>query len=130
MYYYYRLDALLEEEGHVVLRLPPYHPQLNPIELIWATVKNWVAAHNTTFRMCDVEKLAREKFKDITVQEWKNICHHVKKIENEMMEKEGLIDDITENFSFTINTGSSEEGWSDNEGEATRSGFEISSDTD
>lgn len=46
------LDDLLEEHGHKVLRLPPYHPELNPIEKIWATVKNWVGQHNTTFKYC------------------------------------------------------------------------------
>lgn len=36
----YRLDNLLEAHGHNVLRLPPYHPDFNPIEKIWASVKN------------------------------------------------------------------------------------------
>jgi transposase len=44
--------------GHKVLRLPSYHPELNPIEKIWASVKNWVAVHNTTFKLKDVEQLA------------------------------------------------------------------------
>jgi transposase len=30
-----------------VLRLLPYHPDLNPIELIWVEVKWWVRAKNT-----------------------------------------------------------------------------------
>jgi transposase len=42
-YVSYKFDALLRDHGHTVLRLPPYHPDLNPIELIWATVKNNVA---------------------------------------------------------------------------------------
>jgi hypothetical protein len=45
----YAIDKLLSEHGHSVLRLPPYHPELNPIELIWVLVKNYVAAHNVTF---------------------------------------------------------------------------------
>ena len=32
----YVLNDILESEGHEVLRLPPYHSDLNPIELIWA----------------------------------------------------------------------------------------------
>jgi hypothetical protein len=30
--------------GHRVLITPPYHPELQPIEIIWAVVKNAVAA--------------------------------------------------------------------------------------
>jgi transposase len=30
--------------GHAVLRLPPYHPDLNQIELVWADVKQSVGA--------------------------------------------------------------------------------------
>ncbi|XP_050308995.1 uncharacterized protein LOC126745273 [Anthonomus grandis grandis] len=59
----YKLDALLEEHGHKVLRLPPYHPELNPIEKIWALVKNGVAAHNVTFKLADVETLTKKGFK-------------------------------------------------------------------
>ncbi|CAG9120289.1 unnamed protein product [Plutella xylostella] len=31
----YKIDEILKENGHIVLRLPPYHPELNPIELVW-----------------------------------------------------------------------------------------------
>uniref|UniRef100_A0A6P7H944 Uncharacterized protein LOC114348897 n=1 Tax=Diabrotica virgifera virgifera TaxID=50390 RepID=A0A6P7H944_DIAVI len=44
----YAVDQLLAQHGHSVLRLPPYHPELNPIEKIWAILKNEVAAKNTT----------------------------------------------------------------------------------
>ena len=33
-----------------VLRLPVAHSELNPIELIWAQIKRYVAANNTTFK--------------------------------------------------------------------------------
>lgn len=35
----YRADATLQAHGHIVLRLPPYMCDLNPIELAWAAVK-------------------------------------------------------------------------------------------
>lgn len=35
----YILDEIAKEKGHTVIRLPPYHCQYNPIELIWAQVK-------------------------------------------------------------------------------------------
>jgi transposase len=38
-----KIDALLAEHGHSVLCLLPYHPDLNLNELIWASVKEYVA---------------------------------------------------------------------------------------
>ena len=35
----YVCDSLAEEAGHSVLRLPPYHFELNPIEVVWAQGK-------------------------------------------------------------------------------------------
>lgn len=32
----YVIDELAEASGRVVLRTPPYHCELNPIELVWA----------------------------------------------------------------------------------------------
>ena len=31
---------MAEKRGHKVLILPVHHPELNPIELVWAIVKN------------------------------------------------------------------------------------------
>ena len=33
------VDEMLKEHGHTAIRLPPYHVDLNPIELIWANLK-------------------------------------------------------------------------------------------
>jgi transposase len=35
----FKIDDLLAEHGHPALRLPPYHPDRNPIVLIWASIK-------------------------------------------------------------------------------------------
>jgi transposase len=47
----YVLDRVMAQHGHSVLRLPPYHPELNPIEKIWALVKNYVETYNVTFKL-------------------------------------------------------------------------------
>ena len=33
------LKGIAEQKGHKVLPLPPYSPELNPIEKIWANIK-------------------------------------------------------------------------------------------
>ena len=66
----YVLDVEMAKYGHSVLRLPPYHPELNPIEKIWALVKNWVASRNMNCKLEEVEKLTRQKFNEVTAEEW------------------------------------------------------------
>jgi hypothetical protein len=92
----YAIDKLLSEHGHSVLRLPPYHPELNPIELIWVLVKNYVAAHNVTFNLDDVWKIAVDKFNNVKMEEWKKICDHVTKIEDDYLQREHIVDEVQE----------------------------------
>lgn len=101
-YQTYVIDEMAKEAGVEVLRLPPYHCELNPIELIWADVKGYVARNNTTFKMADVKKLLKEGLNQITAEKWQNCIGHVKKEEK----KYGSLDDNIDNTvdSFIINT--------------------------
>lgn len=121
----YQLDKLLAQHGHRVLRLPPYHPDLNPIEKVWALVKNWVATHNVTYKLEDVEKLARRKFAEVSITEWANICSHVRKLEQEYINKENIFDTI-EDFRFQVNTGESDDSSDDSDDDL--SGIELLSE--
>jgi transposase len=80
----YAVDELAVQEGKTVLRLPPYHCELNPIELIWAQIKNEVASKNITFKLRDVKPLFQEAVEHVTDENWKKCIEHSKKIENEM----------------------------------------------
>ena len=80
----FSIDRILARHGHAAIRLPPYHPELNPIEKIWGIVKNWVAQKNVTFRLDDVRRLAEEKFSSVTKEEWVSVCDHVKNIEKKL----------------------------------------------
>nr|XP_022900204.1 uncharacterized protein LOC111413455 [Onthophagus taurus] len=42
----YVIDGMAKEAGHIVLRLPPYHCILNPIELICSNLKRNIRKHN------------------------------------------------------------------------------------
>ena len=48
------LDNILKEYRHDCPRLPAYHADLNSIELIWATMKGYIASRNVSFKMTDV----------------------------------------------------------------------------
>ena len=78
----YKTDELAWQWGHTVLRTPVRQCELNPIELVWAQVKHYVAKNNTTFRMSDVKKLAKEALENVTPEKWKKCCDHVIDIEN------------------------------------------------
>ncbi|VVC41363.1 Ribonuclease H-like domain [Cinara cedri] len=71
----YQLDELAYQMGHEVIRLPPYHCQYNPNELIWAQVKGEIAT-KTTFKMADVEKLMHEAIDAVTKENWEKCVRH------------------------------------------------------
>ncbi|KAM7286293.1 uncharacterized protein ISCGN_033177 [Ixodes scapularis] len=77
----YRVDTAAETAGCTVVRLPPYHCEFNPIELIWAQIKNGVAARNTTFKIVDVGRLLNEEVDKVTTDNWINAVRHVIDIE-------------------------------------------------
>jgi transposase len=77
----FKIDALLAEHGHCALHLPPYHPDLNPIELIWASIKEYVARKNVSFRLDDAMELAEEKFNIVTKEEWSSRCNNTRQRE-------------------------------------------------
>ena len=86
----YEVDTILQNHGHQVVRLPPYHCDLNPIELIWADVKRYVATNNSTFKKKDTKHLIEEAFESIDAKKWENCCNHVKKIESEYRARDNI----------------------------------------
>ena len=44
----YCIYEILKQHGHDVIRLPPHHCDLNPIELAQAAVKRFIRVKNTT----------------------------------------------------------------------------------
>ncbi|XP_072377263.1 uncharacterized protein [Diabrotica undecimpunctata] len=80
----YNIETLVEKYGVEVLRLPPYHCELNPIEMVWSQVKHYVAARNTDFKKDGVQQLIHEAFANVSVEQWQNYIQHVIRIEKEM----------------------------------------------
>jgi hypothetical protein len=81
----YVIDQLLREQGHEVLRLPPYHCQFNPIELAWHVTKDYYNKHIT------LQPSSKNYTKDLWVtslsqctnQMWKHFCEHCENLVNE-----------------------------------------------
>jgi transposase len=90
----YKTDDTAKAMGHSVLRLPPYHCELNPTELVWAQIKHNVSLNNTQFKTNLMEKLIHEGFDRVTVENWRNYVQHVKEIEAKMWRADEIQDNI------------------------------------
>ncbi|XP_060881585.1 uncharacterized protein LOC132953053 [Metopolophium dirhodum] len=111
----YELDQLALDMGHKVVRLPPYHYQYNPIELIWAQVKGQVAKNNTTFKMCDIERLTHEALDSVTQQDWEKCVRHAEELQDKDNEKEIMRDTMLEPIIMTLLPDDSD--WDDSDDE-------------
>ena len=76
--------------GHTVIRMPPYHCELNPMELAWAAERNFVAKENSEMKLDSVEKLFRKKRNDLPREFWENCIEHVKKVEQSYRESDEI----------------------------------------
>ncbi|XP_070390093.1 uncharacterized protein [Dermacentor albipictus] len=70
-----------ESAACFVLRIPPYHCKFNPIELVWAEVKNGIALNSRDFKLSVVEYILREKINNITLEECRKNIQHVMDLE-------------------------------------------------
>jgi hypothetical protein len=113
----FEIDALLAEHGHSALRLPPYHLVLNPIEPIWALIKEYVPRKNVSFRLDDAMKLAEEKFSIVTKEEWSSRCNSARRCEQNYSRLESIIDDISEQIVINLQNDSDNSSSSSNEEE-------------
>lgn len=109
----YVIDEMFKRNNHDVLRLPPYHPDLNPIEMAWAAIKGHVAAKNVDWNVTRTMELIREKVNLMGQEEWSALCRKVKEVENEYRKSDHIIDEMTE--QFIINTASDSESESESE---------------
>jgi len=87
----YRLDVIARECGHEVLRTPPYHPELQPIETCWAVVKNHMAAH-CDFTMKGLKERLPDAFCKVTQQTCSDILRDVFKQEERYWKEDEKLD--------------------------------------
>lgn len=95
MYSQYEIDELALERNKVVLRLPPYHCELNPIELAWSVVKNHVKSNNKTFKLPEVCNLLIEGVEKVNADMWKNFISHTIEEENKFWTLDNVVDELT-----------------------------------
>ncbi|XP_055932774.1 uncharacterized protein LOC129962803 [Argiope bruennichi] len=106
----YKIDNLIEKEGHEVIRLPPYHCDLNAIEFVWSSLKRIIKEQNVTgdLSLDNLKSLLQTAITEVTSEEWAAHCKHVEKLENNYWEKDGLLEDLVDELSFQIDTNDSD----------------------
>lgn len=98
----YAVDELAKKSGIEVLRLPPYHCELNPIELVWADVKGHVARNNTTFKFENVKNLLKEAIDRVTPLRWQKSIEHTIKEEEKFYKIDFTIDEVADSFIINV----------------------------
>lgn len=81
----YALNKIAENQGHEIIRTPPYHPELQPIEVCWGIVKNHVARRGD-FSMTTLMAQLEEGFTRVTPTTCQKIINKIKKKEDEFWE--------------------------------------------
>ncbi|XP_034183697.1 uncharacterized protein LOC117605942 [Osmia lignaria lignaria] len=89
--YEYVIDEYARLHGHTVVRLPPYHSELNPIELAWAKIKEYVWARSTT---CDIQTLVLEAVENVSAESWQNFIRRTTEEENRYCQLDHITDNI------------------------------------
>ncbi|KAL4098424.1 hypothetical protein QTP88_023043 [Uroleucon formosanum] len=90
----YVIDELATTAGKTVLRLPPYHCELNPIELAWSMVKSYVKSNNTTYKIIDVKHLLHQAIDRVRPEDWQSFIRHVIDEENKIWGVDFICDEL------------------------------------
>ncbi|CAH0717739.1 unnamed protein product, partial [Brenthis ino] len=92
----FTIDLIMAEHNHTVLRLPPTHPDLNPIEIMWTTIMENVNNIKGQIYICMINSLIMEKVNEIGEEEWKNVCAKVISNEKEYAKCDKVVDELTD----------------------------------
>jgi transposase len=83
----FAIDEIAQELGHEVMRTPPYHPELQPIETCWGVVKNHVA-RTCDFTMSNLTEQLDRGFNKVTAHTCLEIVQEINKIEDEFWKED------------------------------------------
>jgi len=96
------IDNLARNSGHIVLRLPPYHHEFNPIDLAWAMVKGYVKQTSTIFKVDDFRQVLNKAIEQVTSENWKTFIQHVIEEENKIWKVDDIVDEIMDKIDSSV----------------------------
>lgn len=85
-----------------VLWLPVAHCEFNPIELVWANIKGYVAKNNNGKSLTEMFNLTVQALETITADLWKNCIRHAIKYEDVMWERDHIIDNFIDDALSSV----------------------------
>ena len=88
----YAIDDIATDHGHEILRTPPYHPELQPIETCWGVLKNKIA-RTCDFTMANLLVQLENAFGDVTAKTCSGLIQKVRRVEDKFWEEDVLLDD-------------------------------------
>ena len=89
----YAIDEIAKAQGHEVVRTPPYHPELQPIEICWGVLKNEIARH-CDFTMKNLLTQLELAFEKVTSHTCSEIIKKVKKIEDKFWSDDVTLEEL------------------------------------
>ncbi len=87
----YEVDEMANQQGHEILRTPPYHPELQPIELCWGIVKNYMSRH-CDFTLSNLKAQLEEGFNQVDASTCVEIIRKIKEKEDQFWNEDRLFD--------------------------------------
>ena len=93
----YAIDIIARKYGHEIIRTPPYHPELQPIEICWGVVKNEIA-RNCDFTMDNLEFQLENAFEKVTAETCQKIIKRVRTVEDKFWHEDAQLDKKQENL--------------------------------
>ena len=87
----YAIDQIAASHGHEILRTPPYHPELQPIETCWAVVKNQIA-RTCDFTMSNLLVQLDDAFASVTSKTCSGLIKKIRKREDEFWQEDTLFE--------------------------------------
>lgn len=91
----YVIDEMARLQGHEIIRTPPYHPELQPIELCWGILKNEVA-RNCNFTMKNLEIQLEKAFVKVTGETCLKIIKKIRQVEDKFWEEDAQLEEVNE----------------------------------
>ena len=70
---------------------------------MWGIMKTRIAAKNVTFKLWDIQQLVEQNFAAVTMEEWADVCRHVKAVEEEYISREHEMNSVMERIIINAN---------------------------
>ena len=106
----YATQEIVVAHDHLIFFTPPYHPELQPIELVWAFGKNKIA-HAPATNMNDLKDKIEAHSDAVSSKLWTSVYRKVQRQEDHFIDADHLDVETSEESSIDVynSTSSSDE---------------------